>query len=96
MTSQFPVACFETRALTLVQMADAASDRLMAEAECQHATNDQTVWPSALHLATAAVRRSYILPETMQHPAVQFECENLALLITAWGLAPTAGPLPGG
>jgi hypothetical protein len=66
----------------------------MAETERQHATNDQTVWPSALHLATAAIRRSYILPETMQHPAIQVECANLALLIMAWGLAPTAGPCP--
>ena len=73
------------------QMADAESDRLSAETERQHVTDDQTVWPSAeaLHLATAAIRRGYILPETMQHPIVQFECINLAFLIMAWGLAPT-------
>ena len=36
-----------------------------------------------------------ILPETMQHPVVQFECIDIAFLIMAWGLAPTAGPMPG-
>jgi hypothetical protein len=92
MTLHFLGTDFESRAVTSAQMADAASDRVMAEIERQHVTNDQTGCPSALHLATAAIRRSYILPETMQHPVVQFECTNLALLIMALGLAPTAGP----
>jgi hypothetical protein len=92
MTLHFPGTDFESRAVTSAQMADAASDRVMAGIERQHGTNDQTGWPLALHLATAAIRRSYILPETMQHPVVQFECTNLALLIMAFGLAPTAGP----
>ena len=92
MTLHFPGADFESRALTSAQMTDAASDRVMAGIERQHVTNDQTGWPSALHLATAAIRRSYILPETVQHPVVQSECANLALLVMAWGLAPTAGP----
>jgi hypothetical protein len=72
------------------QMADAASDRLSAESERPHVTEDQADWPSpkALHLATAVIRRGYILPETKQHPVVQFECTNLAFLIMAWGQAP--------
>ena len=94
MTLQFADTCFETRGVTSDQMADAASVRLMAETERQLFTNGQTVSPLALHLATAAIRRSYILPETMQHPVVQFECTKLALLITAWGMVPTAGPCP--
>jgi len=92
MTLHFPGTDFESCAVTSAQMADAASVRLMAETERQYTTNDHTVSPSALHLATAAIRRSYILPETVQHPVVQFECANLALLVIAWGLAPTAGP----
>jgi hypothetical protein len=65
------------------QMADADRDRLSAiQAGCPS--------PEALHLATAVVRRGYILPETMQHPVVKSESINLALLIMAWGLTPTA------
>jgi hypothetical protein len=73
-------------------MADAASDRSFAEGERPHVTEDQAVWPSAeaRHLAVAAIGRGYILPETMQHPVIQFECINLAALIMAWGLAPNA------
>jgi hypothetical protein len=36
------------------------------------------------------IRCGYILPETMQHPVVQIERIDIALLIMAWGLAPTA------
>src|ERR1700704_3685133 len=86
MALQFPSTSIETRA---AQMIDVSSDGLIAETERQHTTDGQTVWPSALHMATAAIRRGYILPETMQHPVVQFESINLAFLITVWGLAPT-------
>ena len=57
-----------------------------------HVTDDQTVWPApeALHLATAVIRRGYVLPETVEHPIIKFESINLALLFVAWGLAPTA------
>jgi hypothetical protein len=64
-----------------------SSERVIHE----HISHIPTVSPSALRLAAAAIRRGYILPETMQHPVIQFECINLALLIMAWGLAPTAG-----
>ena len=61
-----------------------------------HVTDDQTVWPApeALNLATAVIRRGYVLPETMEHPIIKFESINLALLVVAWGLAPTAA-VPG-
>ena len=57
------------------QMAEADNDRLSAEIERQHVTDHQAVWPSpeALHLATAAIRRGYMLAETMEHPSVKFE-----------------------
>lgn len=42
----------------------------------------------ALQMATAAVRRHYVLPETMGHPVVRAECLQLAYLIQAYGLAP--------
>jgi hypothetical protein len=90
MPFQYPfIQTAESRAAD--QMAEADRDRLSAESERPHVTGDQAVLPSpeALHLATAAIRRGYILPETTQHPVVQFECANLALLIMAWGLAPT-------
>ena len=38
-------------------------------------------------MATDAMRRHYALPETMEHPAVSFECLRLAYLIQAYGLA---------
>ena len=41
----------------------------------------------ALQMATAAVRRCYMLPETMEHPVVSAECLQLAYLIQAYGLA---------
>jgi hypothetical protein len=97
MALQIPSTSFETRAATADQMADAASNGLIAQTERQQVADDQAVWPSAeaWHLATAAIRRGYILPETMQHPVVQFECIDIAFLIMAWGLAPIAGPMPG-
>jgi hypothetical protein len=96
MTVHFPGTDFESRAVTSAQMADAASDRVMAEIERQHVTNDQTGWPSALYLATAAIRRSYILPETMQHPVVQFECTNLCALDYGFGSSSDCRSMPGG
>ena len=86
---QYPL--FKTAEARASLMAEAGRDRLSAKTGRQRITEGQTVWPSreALHLATAAIRRGYILPETTQHPVVQFECANLALLIMAWGLAPT-------
>lgn len=41
----------------------------------------------ALQMATAAMRRRYVLPETMEHPVVRAECLQLAYLIQAYGLA---------
>ena len=43
--------------------------------------------PEALDMATAAIRRRNVLPETMEHPAVRAECLSLAYLIQAYGLA---------
>jgi hypothetical protein len=40
----------------------------------------------ALQLATDAIYRCCLLPETMQHPAVKSECMTLAYLIQAYGL----------
>jgi hypothetical protein len=91
MPFQYPfIQTVESRAAD--QMAEADRDRLSAESERPHVTGDQAVLPSpeALHLATAAIRRGYFLPETMQHPVVQLECIDIAFLIRAWGLAPTA------
>ena len=45
--------------------------------------------PEALQMATDAMRRHYVLPETMEHPAVRSECLRLAYLIQAYGLAST-------
>jgi hypothetical protein len=58
----------------------------------RHVTDDQTVWPApeALHLATAVIRRGYLLPQTTEHPIIKFESISLALMFVAWGLAPTA------
>jgi hypothetical protein len=57
-----------------------------------HVTADRTAWPAAeaLHLATAMIRRGYVLPETIEHPIIKFESISLAILLVAWGLAPTA------
>jgi hypothetical protein len=44
--------------------------------------------PEALRLATDAIRRRYVLPETMEHPQVRSECMRLAYMIMACGLAP--------
>ena len=51
----------------------------------------------ALQMAMAAVRRRYVLAETMEHPAVRAECLQLAYLIQAYGLAspsPEGRPAP--
>ena len=40
-------------------------------------------------MATVAMRRHYVLPETIEHPAVRSECLRLAYLIQAYGLAST-------
>jgi hypothetical protein len=45
--------------------------------------------PEALRMASDAMRRHYVLPETMEHPAVRSECMRLAYLIQAYGLAST-------
>jgi len=45
--------------------------------------------PKALRMATDAMRRYFVLPETMEHPAVRSECLRLAYLIQAYGLAST-------
>ena len=45
--------------------------------------------PEALRMASDAVRRHYVLPETMEHPAVRTECLRLAYLIQAYGLVST-------
>ena len=42
--------------------------------------------PEALRMATDAIRRHYLLPETMQHPEVRSECMRLAYLIQCYGL----------
>ena len=43
----------------------------------------------ALQMAIDAMGRHYVLPETMEHPAVRSECLRLAYLIQAYGLAST-------
>ena len=90
MSFQYPfMQIAEARAAD--QMAEADRNRLSAKIGRQHVTDDQTIWPSpeALQLATAVIRRGYMLPETMEHPVVKFDSINLAFLIMAWGLAPT-------
>ena len=47
--------------------------------------------PEAIRTATDATRRRYVLPETMHHPEVRFQCLWLAYLIQAYGLV-TATP----
>jgi hypothetical protein len=49
--------------------------------------------PEALRLATAAIRRRYVLPETMQHPRVKSECLRLAYMIQAYGLGGAEPPV---
>ena len=44
----------------------------------------------ALKLATNALSRHYVLPETMQHPVIQIATERLAYTLMAYGLAPTS------
>ena len=45
--------------------------------------------PEALQMATEAMRRHYVLSETMEHPTVRSESLRLAYLIQAYGLAST-------
>jgi hypothetical protein len=40
----------------------------------------------AVQMAADAIRRRYVLPETMQHPQVRSECMRLAYLIQSYGL----------
>ena len=40
--------------------------------------------PEALQMATDAVRRRYVLAETMQHPEIRAECLRLAYLVQAY------------
>ena len=42
--------------------------------------------PEALQMAIDAIRRRYVLPETMQHPEVGSECLRLAYLLQSYGL----------
>ena len=81
MPFQYPfIQTAEARAAD--QMAEADRDRLSAKTGHQHVTDDQTIRPSpeALHLATAVIRRGYILPETMEHPVVKFETHKSCVL----------------
>jgi len=41
----------------------------------------------ALKMATDAVNRLYVLPETREHPVIRAECLQLAYLIQAYDLA---------
>jgi hypothetical protein len=50
--------------------------------------------PEALQMAIDAMRRDYVLPETLEHPAVRSECLRLAYLIQAYGLASTTPEPP--
>ncbi len=74
------------------------SHALLAEAEeaRRQALSAPTVLPSpeALKMAMDFVRRRYILPETVDHSAVQAECLWLANLIVAFGLAPDGSRPP--
>ena len=45
--------------------------------------------PGALQMAIGAMGRHYVLPETMEHPAIRTECLRLAYLIQAYGSAAT-------
>ena len=47
----------------------------------------------ALQMATEAVRRRYVLPETMEHTVVRAECLQLAYLIQSLriGVSPSRG-----
>jgi hypothetical protein len=50
--------------------------------------------PEALRLATGAIRRRYVLRETMQHPQVRSECMRLAYFIQACGMGSTVATTP--
>jgi hypothetical protein len=44
--------------------------------------------PLALQAATEAIRRQYVLPATMLHPAVARQALELGYLMSAYGLVP--------
>lgn len=48
----------------------------------------------ALRLAANSIRRRYVSPETMLHPAVKSECLRLAYFIQAYALVPMPSPEP--
>ncbi len=48
----------------------------------------------AMQIATDAVCRHYVVPETMQHPAVLSQCRRFAYLLMAYGLVPTKPAAP--
>jgi CheY-like chemotaxis protein len=43
----------------------------------------------AMRMAADALSRHYVLPETVQHPAIQSETTRLAYTLMAYGMAPT-------
>jgi CheY-like chemotaxis protein len=45
--------------------------------------------PEALRMATKAMCKHYIMPETKNHPVVRSECMRLAYTLYAYGLVPT-------
>jgi CheY-like chemotaxis protein len=45
--------------------------------------------PEALRMATEAMCKHYIMPETRNHPVVRSECMRLAYTLFAYGLVPT-------
>ncbi len=47
----------------------------------------------AMQMAADALSRHYVLPETMQHPAIRSATKRLAYTLMAYGMAPT-GPEP--
>lgn len=57
--------------------------------ECPHDVSFGMPSVEALEIAANAIRRRYVLPDTMQHPQVRSECIRLAYLIQAYGLATT-------
>jgi hypothetical protein len=50
--------------------------------------------PKVLQIATDAVCRLYVLPETELHPVTGDQSLQLAYLLTAYGLAPTEPQFP--
>jgi hypothetical protein len=50
--------------------------------------------PLALDMATDAVARNYVLPETLAHPMVQISVIKLAYWLMAYGLVSAEGGAP--